>query len=144
MIYLPTTVAAQQEDQIKQPAHSKVGRLGRVLIMDDEQVIRDVAGELITAQGHEVEFAKHGEEAIELYKAALKEQQTFGVVILDLTIRGGMGGVETVQQLLKINHMLEPLSLAGTPMMPPRLTTKNKGSKLFSRNPMTLTISGKY
>ena len=60
--------------------------------MDDEPVIRDVAGKLIVALGHTVAFATCGEEAVEKYEKARQAGKAYDVVILDLTIRGGMGG----------------------------------------------------
>lgn len=75
---------------------------GKVLVMDDEELVRDVAGELIRTLGHEVELAAHGEAALELYRTAMASGRPFDIVILDLTIRGGMGGVETLEKLLAI------------------------------------------
>lgn len=74
---------------------------GRVLIMDDEVIIRNVGGEILNALGYEVGFAKDGTEAIEAYKQAEKEQRPFDIVIMDLTIPGGIGGKETVRKLLE-------------------------------------------
>ncbi|HYA85941.1 MAG TPA: response regulator, partial [Nitrospirota bacterium] len=65
--------------------------------------IRDVAREMIRALGHKVEFATNGNEAVEKYQEAQRSGQAFDVVILDLTIRGGIGGAETVKKLLEID-----------------------------------------
>jgi|GEM_PF-331179 len=134
-IYLPATAASQQEEQTKQFLLSKTERTGKVLIVDDEQVIRDVAGELISALGHEVEFAKHGEEAIEKYQAALKEQRPFEVVILDLTIRGGMGGLETLQQLLKMDPNVRAVVSSGYSDDAATANYEKQGFKSFLKKP---------
>ena len=68
--------------------------MSKVLLMDDNSVIRNSAGKVLSRMGHEVQCASHGEEAIALYKQAQEHQHAFDVVILDLAIRGGMGGRE--------------------------------------------------
>ena len=57
--------------------------------------------------GYEVEFTGNGEEAIELYKKAKTLDRDFDVVILDLTIPGGMGGEEAIQKLLEIDPQVK-------------------------------------
>jgi hypothetical protein len=64
---------------------------GRVLIMDDEEMIREMAADLIRELGYEVSLAKDGMEAVDIYKSALHEGRRFDAVILDLTVPGGMG-----------------------------------------------------
>ena len=111
-IYLPA-LAEQKEDSVTPEAEAAAGSTGRVLLMDDEQIVREVAGELIKALGHEVEFAAHGEEAVDKYKAARQRGKPFDLVILDLTIRGGMGGGETVQRLLTIDPHVKAVMSSG-------------------------------
>jgi CheY-like chemotaxis protein len=77
---------------------------GRVLVMDDEELVRSVAGEILSALGYEVSFARDGNEAINVYQQALARQRPFDVVIMDLTIPGGMGGKEAVKKL----HAIAP------------------------------------
>jgi CheY-like chemotaxis protein len=76
---------------------------GRVLIMDDEEMIREVAGEIVRQLGYDVSLAEDGMEAAEIYKSALHEGRRFDAVILDLTVPGGMGGTETLAKLIKID-----------------------------------------
>jgi PAS domain S-box-containing protein len=73
---------------------------GRVLIMDDEAIIRDVAGQILNSLGYEAGFAEDGAKALEEYARAKAEQRPYSVVIMDLTIPGGMGGKEAVKKLL--------------------------------------------
>ncbi len=77
---------------------------GKILIMDDEALIRNVAGAILAALGYEIGFAGDGNEAIFLYMNAQKENRPFDLVIMDLTIPGGMGGKEAVTKL----HELAP------------------------------------
>jgi len=81
--------------------------------MDDDDVVRTVAGELLRSLGHEVELAVHGEEAIEKYRQAAAAGRPFDIVILDLTIRGGMGGAETVKKLLELDPGVKAVVSSG-------------------------------
>ncbi len=110
-IYLPAS-PAMQEPAIDSRAGSPV-RKGRVLVMDDDAVVRDVAGALLAELGQEVELAERGEEAIEKYLKAKESGKPFDIAILDLTIRGGMGGAETVRKLLEINPDVKAVVSSG-------------------------------
>ena len=81
--------------------------------MDDEKSIRKVTGRMLRSLGNEVEIAFDGEEAIELYKKAMKSDEPFDVVIMDLTIPGGMGGKEAIKKLLKINPDAKAIVSSG-------------------------------
>ena len=81
---------------------------GRVLVMDDEDSIRDMVGDILSLHGYMVDFARNGEEAISLY-----QENVYDVVILDLTIPGGMGGKETIRELLKIDPKVKAIVSSG-------------------------------
>ena len=89
------------------------GRTCRILLMDDEDLVRKVAYELLTGLGHSVELAAHGEEAVGKYREAVAAGQPFDVVILDLTIRGGMGGVEALRKLREIDPGVKAIVSSG-------------------------------
>ena len=110
-IYLPASEkeAAKKED-VKR---DYITGSGRILIMDDEDIVRDVTGDILTMLGYEVDFAKDGKEAIELYKKAKESSKSFDVVIIDLTIPGGMGGKETVKKLLEIDPDVKAIVSSG-------------------------------
>ncbi len=76
---------------------------GTILVMDDEEFIRTVAGAMLNQLGYEVVFAATGTEAIEIYKKASESGQVLAAVIMDLTIPGDIGGKEAVGELLKID-----------------------------------------
>jgi CheY-like chemotaxis protein len=71
--------------------------------MDDEDMIRETMAEMLTALGCEVEKARDGREAVELYRMAQLEGRPYDLVIMDLTVPDGMGGRETVRKLLGMN-----------------------------------------
>lgn len=69
---------------------------GRILLMDDEPVVRQVVGRMLRALGYEVQVSAEGSEAVTLYRDAFAGGKPFDAVILDLTIPGGMGGAEAI------------------------------------------------
>jgi PAS domain S-box-containing protein len=78
-------------------------RVNRILIMDDEEFLLDVAGQMLNRLGYETDFATCGEDAIQKYRDAMQSDRAFDAVILDLTVKGGMGGEETLTKLLEID-----------------------------------------
>jgi CheY-like chemotaxis protein len=77
---------------------------GKVLLMDDEQVILDVTDEVLKFLGYDVMFAREGAAAINLYRQEQSRGQPFDLIILDLSVPEGMGGKETFEKL----HALDP------------------------------------
>ena len=89
-IYLPAT--EKEIIKIEHIAEEIFSNEGRILFMDDEQNVINTAKRILIQLGYEVETAKDGAEALELYSKAKEERVPFDVVILDLTVPGGMGG----------------------------------------------------
>ena len=85
----------------------------RVLVMDDEEMLRNLADQMLNRLGYDIETAKNGSEAIELYKQAMNAGKPFDAVILDLTIKGGMGGKGAVKALLKIDPQVKAIVASG-------------------------------
>ncbi len=77
------------------------GEAGRVLVMDDTESVRRIAGAFLIRLGYAVEFAQDGDEAIRIYEAADREGKPFDVVLLDLTVAGGRGARETIGKMLE-------------------------------------------
>jgi CheY-like chemotaxis protein len=86
---------------------------GKVLLMDDEEAIRDLIVDLLSLMGYEVSVASDGAECIELYTQSMTSDKPFDVVILDLTIPGGMGGQEAVKRLLEIDPSVKAIVSSG-------------------------------
>ncbi len=110
-IYLPAS--EKQIEEAKVAADALVAGEGKILLMDDEEMIIKSLGEFLTTTGYKVEYAKDGEEAIELYETAIKASEPFDAVVLDLTIRGGMGGKEVVKKLLETNPDVKTIVSSG-------------------------------
>lgn len=86
---------------------------GRILVMDDELPIRDLARASLTRLGYEVDTAEHGNEALQKYETARTEGRPYTAVIMDLTVPGGMGGKETIQRLLAIDPQVRAIVSSG-------------------------------
>jgi CheY-like chemotaxis protein/anti-sigma regulatory factor (Ser/Thr protein kinase) len=86
---------------------------GKILLMDDEKNIRNLADKLLSRSGYDAEFAKDGVEAIELYKKAMDSGKPFDAVILDLTVKGGMGGKDTVKNLKELYPQVKAIVSSG-------------------------------
>lgn len=86
---------------------------GRILLMDDDDIIRRVVAELLKNLKYEVETAKDGTVAIARYKEAIKSNNLFDAVIMDLTIPHGMGGKEAIQKLLEIDPNTRAIVSSG-------------------------------
>lgn len=86
---------------------------GRVLFMDDEEVLRDIVEGLLDSLGYEVQLAHDGAEAIEIFRKAKATGKNFDVVILDLTVRRGMGGELTIRELRLIDPAIKAVVTSG-------------------------------
>ena len=86
---------------------------GRILIMDDEELIRDVCGRMLAKLGYEVGYALDGQEAIDLYKKEKDAGHPFNAIIMDLTIPGGMGGKEAIKKLHEIDPKVKAIVSSG-------------------------------
>lgn len=109
-IYLPVS-SVQAEIEI--PEDILILGEGKVLLMDDEESVRQTANEMLTFLGYNVELAEDGAEAVKLYKAAFLSNHPFDVVITDLTVRGGMGGKMAVNELIKVNPDVKAIVSSG-------------------------------
>jgi len=114
-IYLPAyekDVRELEPIDISKPEKDVI-RTGRILLMDDEKSIRKVTKQMLSRLGYDPDFAKEGTEAIAQYKGAIESGNPFEVVILDLTIKEGMGGVDTIKKLIKIDPQVKAIVSSG-------------------------------
>jgi PAS domain S-box-containing protein len=110
-LLLPASERAQATNT-QAPVGLMVGS-GRILVMDDEDFIRELATAMLKKMGYDVALAEDGRQAVALYRKALEVGQPFSAVILDLTIPGGMGGKETVHQLLALDPDVRAIVSSG-------------------------------
>lgn len=112
-IYLPAEGGAVETDGIIAAKGGSGLPVKRVLVMDDEEMIRTLAGQMLQRLGCAVETVRDGIEAIEVCKKKHDAGEPFDAVILDLTIKGGMGGKQTVGELLKVDPHMIPIVTSG-------------------------------
>ncbi len=86
---------------------------GRILVMDDEELVREVAGEMLNRSGYEVVGVPDGKDAITLFKEAKETGKAFDAIIMDLTVPGGMGGKEAIQKLLEVDPAVKVIVSSG-------------------------------
>ena len=108
-IYLP---ASDKEISIKEETRIVMGH-GNVLVMDDEADLLKIYGKILERLGYKPEYTSDGAEAVLMYKAAMEQGNPYDIVILDLTIPGGMGGEETIKKLLEIDPDVKAIVSSG-------------------------------
>ncbi len=91
---------------------------GRILVMDDEESLRRLLAQILKRLGYEVESAREGAEAIELYQRAKDSGHRFDAVLVDLTIPGGMGGKEVAARLREIDDSVILIVSSGYSNIP--------------------------
>lgn len=110
-IYLPVSRKAVASENISE--NSRAISNARILLMDDEDFLRNVTSEMLKHMGCEVITTSKGEEAIEVFRKENDAGRHFDVIIFDLTIRGGMGGCETVKKILEIAPSAKVIASSG-------------------------------
>ncbi len=135
-IYLP---AWQGKTQKQADDQEKIlpGK-GRILIMDDEQMIRATMRESLEYMGYEVVTVADGKEALQEFKQALRQGQPFDLVILDLTIPGGWGGKRTLEELRKLDPTVKAIVASGYANDPSFHDAHAAGFQAALRKPFTI------
>lgn len=89
------------------------GQRRRILVMDDEEAVRDALGRMLIHLDCDVAAAADGAEAVEIFRTARESGQPFDAVIMDLTIPGGMGGKEAVRRVLELDPQARIIVSSG-------------------------------
>ncbi len=111
-VYLPVSPLALPPNRAEmEPAPPKI--TGRVLFMDDDPDILELAGAILGLLDYEAVLTHEGTEALAEYQAARAAGRPFAAVILDLTIPGGMGGKETMRHLREIDPDVRAIVSSG-------------------------------
>ncbi len=113
-LHLPASESTHAETARHPAAASpSATRQGRILVMDDEHAIRVLAEKILTRSGFSVATAPGGQEAVEIYKQAMDAGTPFDLVIMDLTIPGGIGGKEAIKSLMAIDPQVKSIVSSG-------------------------------
>jgi PAS domain S-box-containing protein len=111
-VYLPAVTAHSATDSVPEPDPATRGK-GRVLVMDDEEFVRDVLEMMLKHLGYDPVLATDGEEALARYREGMARNEQFDAVVLDLTVPGGMGGREAMARLREIDPQVIGIASSG-------------------------------
>ena len=137
-VHLPAAQTVAPRAPAPAPAPPVPHRRGRILVMDDEEEVRKVLATTLEQLGHQVETAEHGQRAVDLYKRARELGRPFDAVILDLTVRGGLGGLETLPLLRTIAPALPAIVVSGYANHPVLLNYAGHGFNAALAKPFEL------
>jgi CheY-like chemotaxis protein len=85
----------------------------KVLVMDDEEIVADIAQQMLIYLGYDAHVVEAGEQAVKNYKEAFEAGDPYALVIMDLNIPQGMGGIEAVQHILDIDKNAKVVVSSG-------------------------------
>jgi CheY-like chemotaxis protein len=134
-IYLPATGRfTETEGEGSAPAEGSgvstaepVSSRGRILLMDDEELVSRAAKRLLSRMGYEVDIADCSSGAVELFRRCLSSGGKYDAVILDLTIPGGPGGVDTLRLLKEIDPGVRCIVSSGYSVDPVMISWSENG-----------------
>jgi PAS domain S-box-containing protein len=110
-VYLPASSRAAVPQPEEKP--DSLPGTGRILVMDDDEFVREVAADMLQHLGYQTESTREGAEAVAAFKRARDRGEPFDAVITDLTVPAGMGGTETVGHLLKLDPAAKVIVSSG-------------------------------
>lgn len=111
--YLPMARTRVMHDPLQPNDEGPERHQQKILVMDDEAAIRDLTSQLLSTLGYDVTAVPDGSEAVRIYERAQRKGEGFKAVILDATIRGGIGGVETIERLRNLDPHVNAIICSG-------------------------------
>lgn len=142
-VYLPVSLKGTAVPVKENEGRTVPGRGERILVMDDEEIVRDVTGQMLTTLGYEAGFARDGAEAVRLFREAKESGRPFEAVIMDLTIPGGMSGREAIQRLREMDPRVRAIVSSGYSNDPIMSNYRDYGFSAVIAKPYRLTDLGK-
>ncbi|MFW5882818.1 MAG: ATP-binding protein [Verrucomicrobiota bacterium] len=124
-LFLPAIPGARRTRKSVEARIAK-GR-GRVLVMDDEAMVQQIAGDMLTHLGYEVGFADNGQQALEKYQLARDTGLPYDIVLVDLTVPGGAGGLKCLQLIREVDPQARIVVSSGYSNDPVILRAKDYG-----------------
>ncbi|MBN1970453.1 MAG: PAS domain S-box protein [Candidatus Delongbacteria bacterium] len=114
-IYLPirTNMNRILDNKNSNDAVQSEKRSRKILVMDDEPILREIIKDFLLALGHNPTVCKNGNEAVDLFKNSLKSDEKYEVVIFDLTIPGAMGGIDAFKIIKEMDNKVIGLVSSG-------------------------------
>ncbi len=137
-IYLPAVPSADNT-VVKQQKSASAVKAARIMVMDDEEMIRNLAQVQLSTLGHEAVLVSDGEQAINRYQELQDSGIPVDLVIMDLTIPGGMGGQESAQKLLQLDPDAKIIVASGYSNDPVMASYREYGFCAAVAKPFDLT-----
>jgi PAS domain S-box-containing protein len=109
-IYLP---ASKKSGIVNAPSVVRHTGSGTIIVMDDEEVMRDSIRKMLEKLGYSVECKNNGKEVVEFFLNVTKNKHDISGLILDLTVPGGMGGKEAIAEIRKLNAKIPVFVTSG-------------------------------
>jgi len=140
VIYLPGVEKTDQSNNTENENKQSQKRIKpcRILVMDDDPLVRDVSTRMLSTLGHAVDLCEDGQSAIALYQKAMTTSKPYDLAILDLTIPGGLGGKDTIKKLLTIDPDIRVVVASGYSNDPVMANYKKYGFKAMATKPYTV------
>jgi len=138
-VYLPASDKAVPGKTKDEPIYGH----GKILVMDDDEMLRETLGKMLKKLGYDPEAAKDGAEAVEMYKNAVESEKPYNAVILDLTIPGGMGGKDAFKKLIEIDPEVKAVVSSGYSNDPVMSNFQEYGFKGILPKPFKYVSLGK-
>lgn len=132
---VPRREPTDESAQIATPGRGP--RRGRVLVMDDDPMVRQIMHRQLAICGFEVTVAERGEDAVAAYRRAREEGRPFAAVILDLLVPSGWGGEQTLAELLTVDPGVRALVCSGT-LKGPKAHYRKQGFRGVLAKPYSL------
>ncbi|NOQ22475.1 MAG: PAS domain S-box protein [Candidatus Aegiribacteria sp.] len=136
IIHIP--VSKKEPSEVKKKEEDPETGQGKILVMDDDESVRMVTFQMLAKLGFSTVTANDGNETIELFKAAIESGEPFDGVIIDLTIRGGMGGEETISRLLEIDPDIKAIVSSGYSNNPVMANFQDYGFRGIIKKPFNI------
>ncbi|MDP3285146.1 MAG: PAS domain S-box protein [Desulfobacterales bacterium] len=135
--YLPASKGAPKEPDAKKDKIT-IGT-GRILLMDDEASIRDLGSQILKKAGYEVDVAEDGEKAIELYVEARGAGRPYKAIVFDLTIPGGLGGMDAMKVIKEMDPEIKGVVISGYSQDPVMSNPEQYGFSAALQKPFNIT-----
>ncbi|MFO7735992.1 MAG: ATP-binding protein, partial [bacterium] len=113
VVFLPAVIGEAVENRNKSSDRDNTYKGHKVLVMDDEELIRDVLENILVRFGCDVDAVSNGDEAVELFRRSFEKGEEYDILILDLTVKEGMGGVEALKNIKKICPHIKAIISSG-------------------------------
>ncbi len=148
-VYLPVSATGERVAANKQKKEEKKKSLhsgAHIMLMDDDEMIREISTAMLENLGYEVIQAEDGRRAYLLYQAAMKQNKVIDLVIMDLTVLNGVGGKEAIKLIQQIDPEVKALVSSGYSNDPVMANYSDYGfkgavSKPYSQDRLGIAVS---